>query len=755
MHCKSICLIFLCLIFSSIEIKAQSFTNFIVVDQFGYLSGSKKIAVIRDPHTGFDAEQSFAPGETYALVEASTGETVFSGEIIPWNEGQVDGSSGDKVWHFDFSLISETGSYYVLDVENDLRSFTFDISPAVYNEVLKHAVRTFYYQRAGFPKAVPYADAPWIDDASHLGPLQDTEARLYNDKNNAASERDLHGGWYDAGDYNKYTNWTANYIVDFMKAWLENPGAFGDDYKIPESGNGIPDLLDEAKWGLDFLLRMQQEDGGMLSIVGLAHASPPSAATGQSLYGSASTSASLNSSAAFALASKVYEAIGMGEFAGILKESAIKAWDWAELNPHVIFHNNDQASGTAGLGAGNQETDDYGRLMAKLEAASYLFEITGETKYRDFFETNYEQAHLFEWNFAYPFETANQEIVLYYARLDNVTESVANHILTTYAQAMKTGAENFPAHTHVKDPYFAHLKDYTWGSNSVKALKGLMFTDMLTYNVDPGLNEDAFEAAENYIHYIHGVNPMNRVYLSNMYDYGAENSVNEFYHTWFADGTEWDRVGESAYGPAPAFLTGGPNPSYDWDGCCPDGCGSAQNNAVCASESLTPPKNQPPQKSYKDFNTSWPLNSWSVTENSCGYQINYIRLLSHFADPGYDCSGTKDGTAFIDACGVCAGGTTGIEPQEDPAECDQVTGILSHGFSIEAYPNPGKDVIYFRINENGSSYQIKLTNVLGKLVHSGNVKANFTLDISGYPSGVYLLTIQQNSQVRAIKVVKE
>ena len=82
--------------------------------------------------------------------------------------------------------------------------------------------------------------------------------------------------------------------------------------------------------------------------------------------------------------------------------------------------------------------------------------------------------------------------------------------------------------------------------------------------------------------------------------------------------------------PASGYLTGGPNPSYDWDGCCPSGCGSAGNNAICTSEPISPPKGQPAQKSYKDFNTGWPLDSWSVTEPSDGYQVAYIRLLSKF-----------------------------------------------------------------------------------------------------------------------------
>ena len=88
------------------------------------------------------------------------------------------------------------------------------------------------------------------------------------------TERDVSGGWYDAGDYNKYTNWTAEYVVDLLRAYRERPEIWTDDYDIPESGNGVPDILDEVKWGLDWLVKMQDDDGSLLSIVGLDHAQP-------------------------------------------------------------------------------------------------------------------------------------------------------------------------------------------------------------------------------------------------------------------------------------------------------------------------------------------------------------------------------------------------------------------------------------------------------------------------------------------------
>jgi endoglucanase len=603
-------------------------SKYIVIDQFGYLPDAKKIAVIRNPEVGYDKDESFTPGGEYELVNAETGEVVFKKHVAEWLNGNTDASSGDKAWWFDFSSITKDGSYFVLDRAKKVRSNEFNISADVYKEILKQAVRTFFYQRVGFKKEEKYTGKGWADKASHIGPLQDKNCRVYNDKGNPATERDVSGGWYDAGDYNKYTNWTANYIVEMMKAYLESKEVWTDDYNIPESGNGFPDLLDEAKWGIDHLLRLQNEDGSMISIVGESSASPPSSAEEPSLYGTPNTSSALNSAGAFALASKVYEMMGKSDYSEKLKKAAVKAWNWAEANPKVIFRNNDGASGTQGLGAGQQEEDDYGRMMNKLEASVFLFDATGETKYRDYFDKNYKESHLIAWTSVQPWEGTVQDVHLYYTTLKNGTKSVADEIREKYKQGIRG---DFTMYDEKEDPYMAYLKDYTWGSNSVKSVIGNNFLNMIYYNVDPLKNKEAMAAAEGYVHYLHGVNPLGMVYLSNMYKYGGEKCANEFYHTWFCNGSpEWDRVGTSTYGPPPGFLTGGPNPSYTWDGCCPNNCGGEGNNKVCLSESIAPPGGQPAQKSYKDFNTGWPLNSWSVTENSCGYQINYIRMLSKF-----------------------------------------------------------------------------------------------------------------------------
>ena len=164
---------------TALSVMAQDFSKYIVVDQFGYRPDSRKVAVIRDPQVGFDADESFAPGSWYAVVNATTGEQVYSARPVVWGGGMIDASSGDKAWQFDFSAFNETGSYYILDQEQNVRSHEFMIAHNIYKEVLRQAMRSFFYQRVGYEKLAPYAEEAWTDGASHVGDLQDYNCRSF------------------------------------------------------------------------------------------------------------------------------------------------------------------------------------------------------------------------------------------------------------------------------------------------------------------------------------------------------------------------------------------------------------------------------------------------------------------------------------------------------------------------------------------------------------------------------------------------
>jgi endoglucanase len=616
----------------------------IVVDQFGYPTKASKIAVARDPQTGYDNAAHFTPGATYAVVDKSTGKITKQGPPTAWNGGATDNISGDRVWWFDFSDVTVPGTYTIVDVEKGLRSVEFEIDDRVYRNVLKHAVRMYFYQRAGFKKTGETAGSDWSDAASHMGPGQDPQTRPWQakgwlSKSQASQIKDLHGGWFDAGDYNKYTSWTARNVIVLLRAYDENPSAFGDDTGIAESGNGVPDILDEVKWALDWLARMQNTDGSLLCVQGLDQASPPSAATGPSYYGPATTAASLMGAVAFAYAAKIYSARSETEFrryGNDLATRAKKAWDWATANPSVLYYNNDDTKqpGSRGLASGQQEMDDAQRLFAKFEAAVYLYELTGDVSYKRFVESNYTSIVASYGPTQY--DTDRQEALLYYTRLPDISAQVKSAILRKFVASVTGNADQLPMVTNNEDPYRSPIKDYTWGSNQAKVLQARLYQLLAMYDNDAATTARADAAAMGYLHYIHGVNPLGLVYLANMKSAGAEHSASTMFHSWFAHGTRWGRVSGDMPGPPPGYLVGGPNPGFSLDKCCTAAAGTAGYRCYGAaafsfcSNRYAPPLGQPALKSYLQFNEGWPANSWEITEPSTGYQAQYIRVLAKY-----------------------------------------------------------------------------------------------------------------------------
>ncbi len=599
-------------------------TPFIVVDQFGYLPNQPKVAVIRDPEVGFDNGWRFTPGTLYQVIDKTTQAVVLEGKPVIWNNGSIDPSSGDHAWWFDFSAVTKPGTYIIRDAQAQYDSVAFEIAPNVYRPVLIQAVRMLYYQRADFAKEAKYAGVGWADGLDHMGKGQDGEARLYSRPFDAKTARDLHGGWFDAGDYNKYTAWTASYVTSLLGTYSEKPRIWTDDFNIPESGNGVPDLLDEVKWGLDWLVRMQNDDGSVLSVIGLSHASPPSAAKGPSFYGPASTAATYGAAGAYAYGAKVYgEFPQFAAYAADLKARAIKAFAWARTHSDVTFYNNDARDHSQGLAAGQQEPDDYGRSMKALTAAIYLYDLTGEVDYRAYVDARYRDNNIFKHGFTQDSDYDQTAPLLHYAALPGATPEVAADI----KRAFSTGYESSGWKAAASDPYMANISGYWWGSNGIKASAGDVYADEARFGLGSHSATDAMSMAAGYIHYLHGVNPLGKVYLSNMGAYGAENSVDRFYHTWFTHGSaRWDSVKASKYGPAPGFLVGGANPGYNWASGCPS------LNPGCGLAPLSPPVGQPAQKAYADFNEAWPIDSWEVTEDSEGYQVPYIRLLARFVN---------------------------------------------------------------------------------------------------------------------------
>lgn len=667
---KNIIVILLFQLLSSLNFASNTdTTKYIMIDQFGYRPQDTKVAVIVNPQVGFNSEDEFQPGSVYEIRKWDTDEIVFIGTPQIWNNGETHTQSGDKGWWFDFSELREEGVYYVFDKENNVGSFKFEINEGVYFKVLKAATRMFFYNRCSIAKEFPFAEPNWTDGTSFTGAHQDTAARFVEDKNNPNTAKDVSGGWFDAGDYNKYVTFAEIPVHQLLDAYTQNKKAWTDDFNIPESGNGIPDIIDEVLFEIDWLKKMQDvNDGGVhikMGSITYNLSSPPSADKSYRFYGPKCSSSSIAAAGIFAHAALVLKEFpSFTNYVNDLTQRAKLAWDWFNSNP--MSSNCD----TQEIKAGDADRNENDQKMSAVTAAVYLFALTEENDYSNYVVNKYKDVTLLNtWT---PYNVCHSDALLFYTKLAKSNKMVVNDIITKLVNQSNILKAFYRFYDD--DLYRSNMPDrqYHWGSNGVKANMGNNNYNLIFYNYDVDNHSSYLEKAISSLHYFHGINPSSLVYLSNMYEYGAERSINEIYHGWFNDGTVWDNAITSSKGPAPGYVSGGVNKFYSGD---------------------TPGiSNQPTLKCYKDYNTGWPANSWEISEPAIYYQSAYIKLLSKFVD---------------------ASKAVSINREDVPKLFkNEIFSLLQN------YPNPFNPSTKIKYQLFTASYlKLEIYNSLGQLVH--------------------------------------
>ena len=453
----------------------------IQVDQVGYLPRASKLAMV-----------NATTATTFEVKRASDDKTTFKGWFAP---AAFDADTGDSIQAADFSKLVESGTYY-LEVPGVGRSWTFSIGPDVYSRAYYLAMRAFYGQRCGIAVDLGPEFPGYVHPACHLkGEFHSSSGRQ--------GQRNNIGGWHDAGDYGRYVVNSGITMGTLLWAW-ELFGARLRDIKlnIPESGNGLPDILNEARWNLEWMLLMQDEDGGVWhkqtseSFAGFVmpeedHLPSKVIGTGEEPY--KSTCATADLAAVAAIAARVYRPFD-AKFAARNAEQAREAWTWSGKYPNVAFKN------PPGI-----TTGEYGDVQCadeRLWAAAELWRTTGEGTYNQYFVGHYQD---------------------YLSSLDSLTpegwKDVAAMGLWTYALGPRTGSNaqaiaDIRNHTLLaargivertrKNPYRVSLvtKDYVWGSNGVAANYAM---ELLLANVlapDPNF----IEVALDNLHYLLGRN---------------------------------------------------------------------------------------------------------------------------------------------------------------------------------------------------------------------------------------------------------
>lgn len=506
---------------SLLLLAADPISDAIKVCQVGYLPEETKIAILTAPVNGPVTVRN-AKGQAVATVTPSA--------------PRLDPDSGDTVQTLDFTSVTRKGVYY-LDAPGVGVSYRFTIAKDAYAKAFRAAIRSYYGQRCGIDVNL----APDFPDF-HYTKCHDA-ASPYHASAGKTGTRDATGGWHDAGDYGKYvvnsgiTTGTLLWTYEFYGPKLRKL-----NLNIPESGNGTPDFLNEVKWNLDWMLKMQDEDGGVWhkattawfpGFILPAEDKNPVYIVGTGKAPFKNTTATADLAAVAAIAARVYRPFNRA-YADKCLTAARRAWTWVQANPNVLFTDNPAGISTGGYGDSNAADE-------RLWAAAELFRTTGETSYGKYVETNLPKtAHLIRGDAAQGWPEV-QNLALYtYALAKKADPTLAARIRTDALQA----ADDIVVRTKANG-YRQPLKstDYYWGSNAVVANYGVMLLVADHFRPTPAYRYAAFDA----LHYLLGRNTFNTSFVTQV---GSKWAMNPHHRPSAAD-----KVTQ----PWPGLLVGGPN----------------------------------------------------------------------------------------------------------------------------------------------------------------------------------------------------
>ena len=209
-----------------------------LIDQNGYRTGAEKAVVFK----GDDLP------DVFYVYDLETDELSYTGQMR--NEVQDESGNSTKIGYF--TDLVEDGSYYVY-TDTLGSSYSFRIQNDLYDDIFNDACRVYYLNRCGKSISEEYGG----EDA-HAA-CHTKEAFLQEDP---SKKLDVTGGWHLNGNADRDVALGCKIAQNLLLAYEMNADALGDDTGIPESGNGIPDILDEIKYEVDWLIKMQDERTG-------------------------------------------------------------------------------------------------------------------------------------------------------------------------------------------------------------------------------------------------------------------------------------------------------------------------------------------------------------------------------------------------------------------------------------------------------------------------------------------------------------
>jgi endoglucanase len=518
-------------------ISAQVSTDNIRLNQVGFYPDAKKIAVISGDIKG-----------EFEIKSVASGKSEFKSKLSAPRKSQFS----DKMTTIaDFSAFKKPG-LYTLNIPGTGDSYSFEIKPAVFNDLTRGLIKGFYYQRMSMPILPKYA-GKWSRAEGH----PDTQVLIHPA---AASAIRPEGtiiscpkGWYDAGDYNKYIVNSGITMGTLLSLYEDFPDYFKTlSLNIPESGNGAPDLLNEIAWNLRWMLTMQDpSDGGVYNKVTNANFDDfvmPSAAVSPRYVVPKGTAATLDFAAVMAQAARIYGKFGKvyPGLADSCLSSAEKAWNWAVKNPNIAYDQNQMNKtfkpviNTGGYGD-SDFSDEF------IWAAAELYISTGkETYYTKYPVLADAKMPLPSWDYV--------KLMGYYtlARFETKLKGQAKKDFPVLKDRIIKVADaltkNVQAHAY--QTVIGEKEDFIWGSNSVAANQGILLIQAYKLSKD----RKYLDYALTNLDYILGRNATGYSFVT-----ASGHKTPMFPHHRLS---EADGIAD----PIPGLIVGGPNPGQQ-DGC--------------------------------------------------------------------------------------------------------------------------------------------------------------------------------------------
>lgn len=484
-------------------------------NQLGYYPTAVKEFVVADHEAA-----------TFIILDED-GKKAHEGTLV--NKGTWE-ASGETVTSGNFSAVSKPGTY-TIQLNTGLSSAPFEIKGGVYGPALDASIKSFYFQRASMAIKEQYGGA-WHRASGHPDDLC-----LYH-PSSGKTEGILNspGGWYDAGDYGKYVVNAAITVGQMLNLLEMVPEAIpGDRLNIPESGNGIPDLLDEIRYELDWVMTMQDEDGGVYhKLTALTFGGfimPEDYDLDRCIIGKG-TFSSLTFAAVMAQAARIY-AERDPEFASAALTAAESAWKWAVAHPNFLFKNPEDV--VTGQYGDNDSSDDF------YWAAAELLISTGKGMYLNYLVGN-PQAYKHQITNSWMFFIRNMGFHTLLINRDSFKDETA----LEFAGDLKK------KHLALSDeilekmnsiPYGISIDHFEWGSNSDVLNQAMILCIAHHLSGDQKYLDGAIRNTD----YIFGKNATGFSFLTG---FGSKQVMNPHHRPSGADGVE---------APVPGFILGGPN----------------------------------------------------------------------------------------------------------------------------------------------------------------------------------------------------